>query len=285
MANAILAFGNRADESTLTGGSWLNTLPLENLQDSRIGRVARSSNVLAASSQFDIDLGGPRLIRVVAIANHNISLPGKYRIRLGVDPSFATSDVDSGTQDVWPSVYPFGTVPWGSPSWWGGRLSAEEVEAYTATLVYILTSTVLTRYIRVEIIDTDNADGHIDLGRLFIADGWQPTRNMTYGSGLGWLDRNEVQEALSGAEYVTVRRAARFARFNLPAMVENEGMGNAFEIQRAMGTAGEVLFIWDPTDTTHALRRQFIGRIRTLSFIENPGPDRWSTSFEIKELL
>lgn len=285
MSNMILAYGNLIDEATLSGGFSYPSLPLANLQDERLGKVWRTVDTLTASTWFDIDLGSPRLLRTIAMANHNLSLTALYRIRFGDDPTFATVTDDSGWLNVWPEIYPFGEVPWGSESWWDGRLSATEAAAYTATLVRVLASTMLGRYIRVEFDDQTNDAGYVQGGRLFVADGWQPVRNMVYGANIGWLDRNSFQEAISGAEYGTKRRSPRLARFELPAMTESEAMAQAFEIQRSVGTLGEVLYMWNPDDTVHAIRRQFLGRLRVLSQIENAAPDRWRSPFEIKERL
>lgn len=285
MANAIIAYGNLIDTATLSGGSWLSSLPLTNLQDRRIGKVGRSSNALVASTTFDIDFGITRLQRVFALVGHNFTTAARYRFRFGDDATFATSTVDSGWVDVWPIVYPYGSLPWESGSFWTGRYSEEEIEGYNATTVYIADAVFSARYVRVEIDDEDNADGYVQIGRAFAASAWQPTRNMVYGASLGFIDRTVVQEARSGAESFDVRPSPRIARFGLEAMDEDQAMALAFEIQRRLGTSGEILFVWDPSDTVNAIRRQFLGRLRVLNAIENAGPDRWRSPFEIKELL
>lgn len=285
MANAILAYGNLIDAAELYGGSWQSSLPLANLQDRRLGQLARSASASAGDSWFDVDFGSTRLFRIVALVNHNLSVTAQYRIRLSTDPNFASNTANSGWTEVWPSVYPFGSLPWGSPSWWAGKYAADQIDRYTGTIVFVLSGLTAARYLRVEVNDGGNLDGYVQFGRLFAADGWQPTRNLTYGASLAWEDRSQVQEALSGAEYFDIRPPARIARFGLDAMTESEAMSQVFEIQRAMGIAGEVLFVWNPDDATHALRRRFLGRLRVLSPIENPGPDRWKAPFEIKELL
>ncbi len=285
MANAVLAYGNLIEAAGLYGGSWQGALPLSNLKDRRLGRLARSASTGPADTQFDADFGGARLFRVIALVNHNLSVAARYRIRLSTSVDFAAPVADSGWRDVWPTVYPFGTLPWGAANWWTGKYPADQIEAYTGTLVYILSAPTSGRFIRLELRDTGNADGFVQAGRMFAADGWQPVRNMIYGASLAWESRTEVQEALSGAEYFNVRTPVRVARFALDAMGQGEAMASAFEIQRSMGVDDELLFIWDPDDTTHALRRQFLCRMRALSPIENPGPDRWKAPFEVKELL
>lgn len=285
MANAILAYGNQIDGATLSGGNWLAALPLTNLQDRRIGKVARSASAAAVHTQFDADFNGTRLFRVVALVGHNFGISAQFRFTFSSVSDFSVLLHDSGWTDVWPLVYPFGTLPWGAPNWWTGRYSASEIATYTGTLVYILPTSMNAAFIRFEISDEDNDAGYVQIGRPFAGDGWQPVRNMIYGASLALDNRTEVQEALSGAEYFNERAAPRVARFELPGMTESEAMADALELQRNMGVSRELLFVWDPDDTTHALRRQFLGRLRVLSPIENPGPDRWKAPFEIKELL
>jgi hypothetical protein len=285
MANAILAYANQIDNATLSGGSWVSTLPLTNLQDRRLGRLARSTDALEASTTFDIDLGSTRLLRVFALCGHNFSTAATRRFRFSAVADFSSVVLDTGWVDVWPEVYPFGTVGWGSPNFWSGRYSEEEIAGYNASAVHIFDQSTNARYVRVEISDEANLSGYVQMARVFVGDGWQPTRNMVYGASIGWIDRTGVQEARSGAEYFDIQRMPRVARFDLPAMSESEAMSNAFDLQRAMGTAGEMFFIWDPDDSTHALRRQFLCRLRGVSPITNPGPDRWSAPWEAKELL
>lgn len=287
MANTIIAYGNQIDGAALSGGSWAAGLPLGNLQDRRIAKVARSAAPNASSTTFDADLGEARLLRVLGLIGHNFSTDARYRIQFSNDPDFAPSSIleDTGEKEVWPIVYPAGSLPWGSPSWWTGKYSAADTAGYNASVVCALDAGVAARYIRVSIFDEANPAGYIQIGRVFVANGWQPVRNIVYGASLGWESRTAVHEADSGAEYFDVRRSARVARFGLEAMTEDEALSYVFEIQRTMGVSGELLFIWDPDDSAHALRRQFLCRLRTLSPIENPGPNRWRSPFEVKELL
>lgn len=285
MANAILAYGNLVDSATLSGGAWLAALPLTNLQDRRLGRVARSASLETAATQFDMDHGKARAMRVVALVNHNFSLTAQYRVRLAATADFASPLYDSGWTDVWPVVFPFGTEPWGSPRLWTGRFSTEDVEGYNAPLIQILPKTIYARYVRVEIDDADNDAGYVNFGRVFAADGWQPEYNMVVGASIGFRNRTETQEALSGAKYFNRRASPRITKFELPVMPEDEAMAQNYEIQRGVGVSGEILFIWDPDDTVHALRRQYLGTLVELSPIENPGPDRWRSMFAIEELL
>jgi hypothetical protein len=286
MANGMLGFPNRIGAATLTGGSWESNLPLTNIQHRTIQKVARTTDATLASTQLDIDLGSEKNIRVIGIRNHNFTLDATFRIRASAVSNFATTVYDSGWTDVWPVVYPFEALEWEDDNWWSGRYGAEEIEGHTTETDCVLPSNTLARYWRLEFDDTTNSAGHIQIGRIFIGPAWQFTNNMAYnGYALGLETKTEVQEARGGAEYFDVRLPYRVVRFALPWMTENEGMANAFDLLRRAGVDKEVLWIHDPDDTVHALRRRFIGRLRQLSAIEHPYPNTHSTAFEIKELL
>jgi hypothetical protein len=149
----------------------------------------------------------------------------------------------------------------------------------------VLPSNTLAQYWRVEINDTTNAAGYIQVGRVFIGPAYQPTVNMSYGAGLGWETKTVAQEALGGAEYFQHRTPYRVATIKLDWLSVDEALANAFEIMRRAGLDAEVFWVHDPDDTVHALRRRFIGRLRQLSAIQYPYPNVNSAAFEIKELL
>ena len=55
---------------------------------------------------------------------------------------------------------------------------------------------------------------------------------------------------------------------------------------RRLGTARQLYFVWDPTDTTHLHRRAFLGVLRHLSLLQAPETGtRYSAPFEVIEEL
>lgn len=287
MGNTLLAFDNLAEGAVLSGGAWQVNLPLTNLQNEEQGVVARSVDDSEASTRFNVDLQASRMVRAIAIPAHNISLQAGFRIRGGSDPDFVTNAFDSGELDAWPSIYPFGSVPFGADNWWGGKPTERDRRGVNPTLVYVLPQSMLVRRLRVEVFDEGNADGFIQAGRLFVADGWQPSFNVTVGSlGHSWEDQSLLTAALSGAEYADVRAKRRVARVAFEFLTEAEAM-QLFDIIRLVGTTREVLYVHDPDETTHALRRRFLGRLRQLGAVEYPrvASHPNSAAIEVAEIL
>lgn len=285
MSNALIAYQNRADECALSGGAWSAGLPLSNLQTRVQSNVARSANASPAASQFYCTLPKSRSIGVLALCRHSLSRDAAYRIRAYRDGALTDLAYDSGVLAVWPSVFASLDLEWGADNWWVGKFLAEDLVGYSWNLIHVLRSATYARYWRVELIDETNPAGCVQAGRLFLSDGWQPAYNMRYGASLAYEARTQIEEAWDGTEYFDERAPYRVARFDLGFLSESEAMGRAFEIQRIAGISKEMLFVWNPADTTHLIRRSFLGRARQLNAIEQPYPTIHQTSFEIKELL
>jgi hypothetical protein len=284
MGNCLIAYPNRADVTTLSGGSWTSGLPLDNLKTRKLKQVARTTDATVDRTKFDFTLDVQRKVKVIAFVNHNLSLDGDYRIRGYFDDAYTSLAYDSGVNQVWPAVYTTEQLDWEDANFWTGQILAEDIIGFTWTLSHLLPTAVFAQYWRVEFFDTTNSDGYVQIGRLFIAGEWQPVTNMTYGASLGYEDRTVVEISLGGAEYFDEREPYRVATFSLENMDISEGMSRAFDIQLRLGTKGEVFFIFDTDDTLHSLRRTFLGRLENLGNVEFNLPNRTRSSFKIKEL-
>lgn len=286
MANALIGFDNGADTATLSYGSWTAGLPLNNLKHRVQAKVARSVDLLLTSTRLKIDVGPDRIVRALALANHNISVEGRYRARGYSDGAYTNLVDDHDWADVFPTVYDSSDLEWEMPNFWSGKYLPSELEGSRWPLIHLLETFSTSRYWLIEIDDTTNAAGFVQAGRLFIGPAWQFEVNYTRpSSSLALETGTDVQVARSGTEYFDPQPTFRVAQFSTDWMTLDEAMASAFEIQRRMGLHGEVLFVQNPDDTRHALRRQFLGRLRQLSPIENPYPDIHATAWQIKEQL
>jgi hypothetical protein len=286
MSNMFLAWQNRTDEGVLSGGSWLSTLPLSNLQNRQVQKVARTTDDSNASTQFTIDLGSAKTIGVVALIVHNISVSGKVRVSASDTPGFVSTIYDSGWQLAWPAgVIPQALLEWEDDNFWLGTLSAQARAGYQSPYIWKLDNSQVLRYWKVEIDDTTNTDNFIQIGRLFMARGWTPTVNYGYGAGLGYQDPTPVDTSLSGAEYFDQRSKYRVMSFALPYVTGTEAYSYALELQRLAGVSGEVLVIPDPDTVSTQPIRSFVGRLRQIGAVAQPNPTTYSVNFEVKELL
>jgi hypothetical protein len=286
MANCMIGFPNRVDAGTLFGGDWLPALPLGQLQKGNLGQVARSTDLLLSSTQFFMDLGSNRKIQLISFRNHNFSIGAKFRLRGYSDAARTILIYESDWSKVWPVIYGLNVLDWKDESWWSRKYTREQREGHMPELIHIMPASKYIRYWHVEFDDVANPAGYIQIGRVFIGPAWQPSINMSHdGASIGWETKTEVQEALSGGESFQRRVPYRVQRFTLNYLDQDEMFTQAFEIQRQGGIDQELLFIFDPDDTIHAIRRRFLARMRTLSPIEFPVGTRNNVAFELKEKI
>lgn len=260
VSNLVLSNINYADAATLSAGSWLAGLPLANLQSSRMSKLARSTNDDAASSKFDVDLGAtPVVVRVFGLFGHNFSQDATIRITAGASPGATT--LDTGTVAAWQPVYGLWDREFEHPDWFSGRVSAAEAAATLPKVLYDFGLNHLHRYWRVEIVDTANAAGYVQCARLWMGPGWQPTINFDWGESLGWQPRDRAIETRSGARIAERLTPRRVFRFQLHELSDQEAFGRALEMNRALGSEGEIVVIPDPADAANAHRRNILGRV------------------------
>lgn len=288
MANLLLCYQNRADDSatvtsSLSGGSWETNLPLANLKRRSLAHVARSTDVATTSTTMQLDMGANRKIGVVALVKHTISLNGQVRVRLAEDSDLSNVTYDSGWLSAWPDAYPASALEWEDDIWWFGRFSLEDASEFPIS--YILRfAPADARYIQIDIDDTGNAAGYVQIARLWADEGWQPGVNMSYGAGLMWESRSQQETALGGVSYFDRREPVRVMRFDLGILEPHEAYTRALEIQRRCDTSGEVLVLPDPDDNAYWFRTAFLGRMRQLSMVEQFAFNLHRTGFEIEEV-
>lgn len=292
MSNCLFAWPDRviptaAYTPALSGGSWASALPLANLKDRALGTYAQSSNALAASTTFDIDLGTARELRVFAIPDHNFSFAATIQVLVDNENSFASPNLaDTGALAVWPRYYPVGVLPTTHESYSDGKLTAEAAAGLRVGWWYALPAAVSGRYVRVIITDTGNSAGYVRLNRFICAPAWQPALNMSYGGAITWVTDTEAVNALGGSTWFDRRTPRRSLTLTLDALTPAQAMAWPFELQRILGIDGELFFVYDPGDSDLLLKqRSFLATLRQLNAIEYPYYDRQRTAFELLEII
>jgi hypothetical protein len=286
MSSCLFAFPNLADAAAVSGGDWNAAMPLANVLDPVIGNRARTINDALASTQFDIDLGTNRGVRVVALAGHNFSSAAVFRIRAStVAGDFSAPLHDSGWTGVWAGTYLSGSVPWESPLFWTAVQTMTGLDGGQPTLIHLLAEETGARYWRIEINDQSNSDGYVEIGRLFLGSAFQPAANFNWGESIGYADDSTIDTAWSGAEYYDRRTVRRVATLQFDWLTDAEALERVLDMQRLQGVTREILFVWDPGDTVYFSRRSFLARAETLSPIENVRLNTHGTAIRLRELI
>lgn len=280
----IISSTNRVDEATsITADSEVASLPITNVQDRQLVKVYRSDG--ATTVQIDVDFGQGRLVDFMALIRHNMTQTSSYRVRLANISDFSTTVYDSGTQDAWPVVEEFGTLPWGVFNW-GGFLNPTVAAEYTVSTFDVLASPVVARYLRIDLTDNDSSDGYIEIGRLICGPTYRPSNNYAFGSEFEFVDESRVVKSRGGQTFIDEVERFRRIQFTLINIPEAEIFGNVFNnIDRLRGIAKDILVIPQPNNPETYITQNIYGRLVSTSPIQNRVNNYYGRTFEIEELI
>lgn len=194
------------------------------------------------------------------------------RIMSGSANSLATMQgavYDTGWLDAWPS-----------------GLDAEEADGINVPFVHVASTNKSHRYGSIQIDDTANADGYVELGRLIVAGGYQPTINMSYGARLG-LESDSIRTVTDGGAAVYQEKSVRRTMTLLLENIEEaESFASTFQMQRRLGTSGQLFFVFNPEDgATLMHERSFLCVMRELHGLDFPYHTRARAAFQLVEEL
>lgn len=287
MARCIFCWPNHVDDAgvTFSGGSWEALLPLTNLAVERLSKVARSTDDAALSTTFDVDLGATRTIRVAAIPRHNMQSAATIRFRLSTVSNFATSVYDSGVIDVWPEQWPVGTLPSGHPNAGTRKFTNAQIAQRRWAWTHVLPTAAAGQYCRFEIVDTGNTDTYIELHRLVLSPGYQPSVNPKWGFAHGFESETKVDTSLGGSRLFDERATRRTLRGGFASMHHDEAISVLQEMKLELGLARQVFFVFDPDDTVHMARRSFLCYLKELSSLTYDYHLYRGVGLELEEVL
>lgn len=255
-----------ATATVLSGGSWEASLPLANLQDERLAKVARSTDATLASTIVNVDFSNQKYLYVVALPKHNMTIDALVRVRLSNNSDMSSPTYDTGWLEAYPEVYPSDMPLWDDPGTWDGYLAQDDYDrGLTFGWTHVLTAPTNGRYLRLEINDTANSDGYVELGRFVTASGYIPVINFEVGAQLGWQTTSTSVETDGGATYHDERARRRVFNCVLANQSEDEAMVHLWEIMRLKGTSEQFFFVYDIDDTVHMPRRSFLCTMKELS--------------------
>jgi len=288
MQNCLFAYPDRTLTATLSGGSWLSALPLSNLQNRLRSKVARSTTAANASTIIMLDLGSVKPVRMVALINHNASKTATCTLSFSaVSSSGYELGHPSGLQ-FWPNYYPPNApLEWSETEFWTGSLYEADAAKYKPMpdLWYVLPQVVAARYIKIEIFDSANPAGYFELGRAFVANGYQPKINLDYNVSMVWKQDVDKSSTLGCVDWFNIKSHGREIAGTLGSMSVEEGMVHFFDRQRRLGQEGELYFIFDPDDVLLLYKqRSMLCRHAEEDALRYPSFDTAAGSFRLVEV-
>lgn len=263
MANILFALPTLSDGATVTcDQSVASTMPLTNLWTSS---PVEATRILATSCAITVDLGSAASIRAVLLLTNNVRDTATWRVSWG-----------SSEGELTGSPGPAGSTGWFS---------------ITDPLSLGLIAAVTARWWLIEISDTGNPDGFLDLARLYISTAWVPVENVTDWR-LTWEDLSVQRDTRGGQIAVARRQRRRRVRFDLQYQHEPDTWDGAYEMLRSRGRSDDLIVILDPGNGDRVQQQAVYGLLTELPSLNHavpatdPDDARWSVvSFELCELI
>lgn len=287
MGTMILLYDNAADEGTLSGGSW--SVPLTEMQDPRPKTKARSTDLDTDSTQFKIQLTAPKTFRAIVFGPTNFSSGATYRIRGYSDSGYTSLVDDTGSVTLGSTPTPTLDMHWTDTFWWSGASPIEDPggAAGGVWVVHVYPDDVTAQYWQFDIDNQSNADGFIQIGRLFMGMAYIPSYNFDSGNNqFGFEPLTTVQQAAGGTRYYNRRRAARTFSFSFASLPSDEVLDDVYRIAAITGLDKQVVVIPDPDDSTDQLtRRTILGNLSEIPSWALSDIDRAAVGFKVVEAL
>ncbi len=152
---------------------------------------------------------------------------------------------------------------------WTAGETTESRAALNRPLVAVTPAAVTTRYGRLEIADTANPLGYLDLHRLLVTGGLQPTTNFAPGAQLALESETTTAYAAGGNAVHDIRPLRRTVRLQVNALPESEAVVTAWRAMAQLGPRGQCALVLDP-DASAGVRAEtsFVAVPRELTALE-----------------
>lgn len=262
--NILIAHPELSDAGAVTASSANSSFPVTNLQTIQPSTAWRSTTL--TSVYLEVDLGASYALNFVALIRTNATSSAQWRIRLASTQAGLTAgpSYDSGTIDQWPET---------------GLDDLDFTNAFNYSA-----SMGSARWARIDFTDAANPDGYFQAGRIYVSNAWVPTRNFSYGWGIGFEDDSVIDITDGGNLLPTIKGKRRVQPFELNFSSEAEMMGYAFEYDRMRGKSGDIIVARD-LDGDYPHKTTVYGLNTELQPIINQSYGVFAKRYQITEMI
>lgn len=275
--NLRIIYNNLVDASTVTvsTGATASNFSVNSLKNDIKGLVWRSTSTTAS---LTFQLAASSSVSSVIFPFCNFSKTAQITVKLYTNTADSTpvltktvtaAPFTALSQTAW-STLPLGVNSYG----FGGGTYAR---------CYV-TPTNCQKVI-VDITDTNNTAGYLEISRAIIGTYWAPTYNTEYGLSAGLTDTSQATRTESGNLVVTNDAVYKTLNFNLSYLVASD-RDNLITILRSVGTKRSIFVSLFPEDTEVDREGlyQIYGVLSSLQPITHSTYLTYASSIEIQEI-
>lgn len=196
---------------------------------------------------------------------------------------------------VWQRIHAVDSpeLTWESSNFWTGTIEEEQRQGYTKLCLNFLknkdnpTLQPVGTHLHIDIDDSNNQDGYVEIGYLMYGQYFQSKINPQYG-GIqhGYVDISEMQQADSGQKYYHEKAKARTVSISYDMLDKQEAFGQIFEAYRQQGISRPVIYSYSPVRLdSYQYAQSFIGRFAQLNPITQPNFGMYGATINLEEML
>lgn len=253
MSGTLFGWANYVKVALLSTGSAENNLGASNLSNDQGSPAAAWQTLSGVKQDVDgswlvIDMGSSVPWRVFGVFRTNLTPQSLIRWRVG--------DTLSG-----------GRIS-GSPAYDTGWISAGVEPGYQQS-VKVADTPAPGRYCEVDIADTGNTDGFINIPLAYAGPAFQPLTGISFQSSVGRDDQTIELVTRGGQEFPLALWNRRHWQIALDGIRANEVWGSIAELDRAARAGGNILFVPD-IDSGYIQKEAIFGRLKATADLTYP---------------
>ena len=285
----LISVNNKIDLSTLTGGAFNSLFPRDNIKTPILSESARTTSI--TSFTLTATLPSNHNIGCVAIAGHNLSRTAIFRVKTYLS---TTLENDSGNLSAW-YYLASDDLYWSNGDTFSASIASQDrIDKSNPTAVYYLPTNTKASKVEITFTDTDNQDGYIEIGRVFIGEVINPQYNVEYGDlSYGLKNLSKISLGDNGIKYARNYPILRTVVFNWKHLGLGEGI-TAYRAQYELGLTGEVVTTYSlptyadisgtKTPDSNWFMRAFLGNFAELDKLTYPYFNRHGAGVSIEEV-
>jgi hypothetical protein len=290
-----LGYQDYLQNAVVSGGSWVTTLPLTNVQTDDLQEVARTASLSSSDTQFTADLGAPKGVGMIVVGPINASPDFQYRIRAYSDAALTLTKLDTGLTSITSGAVIDWTVPgdwleWEDVNFWSG-ITPSELSDLPLYLVETVPEASPTdgqaQFWKFEFFDAGNSAGYLDIGGAMLFRMFRPELNYAPDSNnFNFEFLQDTNESKGGRVTFSETAIRRQARFSWPNVSEDSGFDDWMRIALLSRLSRRIFVLPEETDTGDRLRlRAFPATFKSTPALAQLNVARGSTAVDVIEVI
>ncbi len=166
---------------------------------------------------------------------------------------------------------------------WHANTSFNSTDSIVPPALFVAEETITAQYYYIEIDDSNNPLGYLDIYKAVVSPAWQPTINLSHKWQISYVDKSKLTRSRGGQAYLDLVPQYRKLKVTLQGFSKTEMMANKLEMDRLVGTYTPVLISLAPLDTESLADKSIYGTQSKLTKMQEYGNNITKTSIEVEE--